>query len=292
MKNVVVILASLLCINLSGCAVNITADSFIYQDEAVEAPLNLQEIEAKLASSTETAVVSNISLVTEDGLTLNGVKLLNQDATANVILFAGNGMKISRATGILKQFSLIPVNVIWFDYQGTGVSEKNETLSIDALKSDALNVFDFAQGIFPEQLPIVIHGLSMGSLIAGYISSERPIDGLVLDGGITSVPQLVDNNVPTWSKAFSTVTISPELTEINNIELVAQYTSPLLLLVGNEDTTTPVEFSHDLYKASTSKIKIMKILPETEHGQAMTKKLAIDVYKAFIEKLACCNSTS
>ncbi|GHB70953.1 hypothetical protein GCM10008107_20540 [Psychrosphaera saromensis] len=292
MKKVLIIVTLLLSMSLSGCAVNITPDSFIYQDEEVEILLNLQEIETKLATSSETAVVSNISLVTEHGLTLNGVKLINQDATANVILFAGNGMKISRSPGILKQFSLIPANVIWFDYQGTGVSEKNETLSIDGLKSDALNVFDFAQETFPEQLPIVIHGLSMGSLIAGYISSERPIDGLVLDGGITSVPQLVDNLVPAWSKALSTVTISPELTEINNVELVAQYTNPLLLLVGNEDTTTPVEFSHDLYKASTSKIKIMKILPETEHGQTMTKQLAVDVYKAFIAKLVCCSSTS
>jgi hypothetical protein len=36
----------------------------------------------------------------------------------------------------------------------------------------------------------------------------------------------------------------------------------------------------------------MKILPETEHGQAMTKQLAVDVYKAFIQKLACCSSAS
>ncbi len=280
----------ILILLLSGCAVNITADSFIYQDEKIEKQLDLNIIKAKVTNDSTLIDISKITLKTQEGLTLNGVKLLHENALVNVVFFGGSGMKISASSGILNQFALLPANVIWFDYRGTGVSEKRNNLKVSDLQKDALSVFDFAIQNLPSNIPTVIHGLSMGSLLASYIANERTIDGLILDGAISSVPELVNNLVPTWSKLFSTVKVSPELAKINNIELIKNYKNPLLFLVGENDSTTPVKFSQELYNSSQSSVKTLAVIPNAEHGETMKKDESIKAYELFINKLVCCKN--
>lgn len=270
---------------LSGCAINITEDSFIHQDENVEKQLDLKQIKAKVTHDSALTEITEISLETPDGLLLKGIKLSHKNALINIVFFGGNGMKISASAGILNQFALLPANVIWFDYRGTGVSEKKAGLNVSELKDDALEVFDFAKTNFPPKLPTVIHGLSMGSLLASYIANERAIDGLVLDGAISSVPELVDNLVPTWSKVFSTVKVSPELAKIDNSEFIKHYTNPLLFLVGEDDVTTPLIFSKELYDASFSTVKTLAVIPNAKHAQTMKMDEAIEAYKIFINSL-------
>ena len=286
MKICTIILALL----LTGCAVNITPDSFIYQDEKVENRLDLKQIQTKIKQDTALIDLSDVSLITQDGLLLKGVKLLHKDALINIIFFGGNGMKISQSSGILNQFALLPANVIWFDYRGTGVSEKKIGLNVTDLQSDALSVFDFARKSLPSTIPTAIHGISMGSLLASYTANERVIDALILDGAISSVPELVDNLVPSWTKLFSTISVSPELAKIDNIELIKNYNEPLLFLIGQNDSTTPVKFSQELYDASGSLVKTLTIIPNTEHGETMKKDEAIKAYVLFINKLICCKN--
>lgn len=273
---------------LSGCAINITPDSFIYQDEKVEAPLDLVQINSKITHHTDLINISKVSLTTQDDLLLNGVKLLHKNAQLNVIFYGGNGMRISASSGLLNRFAQLPVNVIWFDYRGTGVSEKKSGLNVVDLQTDALAIFNFANKNLPDNMPTAVHGLSMGSLLASYVASEREVDGLILDGAISTVPALVDNIVPAWSTVFSTVTVSPELAEIDNIALIKKYNNPLLLLIGKDDSTTPVKFSQELYDASNSQEKTLAIIPETEHAQTMKKDEAIQAYTLFINNLTCC----
>lgn len=270
---------------LSGCAVNITADSFIYQDEKVEPELDLSFIEGKVSNNSALINISEVSLTTQEGSILKGVKLLHEDALVNIVFFGGSGMKISKAAGILNQFALLPANVIWFDYRGTGVSETKRKINVVDLQNDALTIFGFSTKNLPDSIPTTIHGLSMGSLLASYIASEREVNGLVLDGAISTVPALIDNVVPAWSTVFSTVTVSPELANIDNIALIKKYNNPLLFLAGNDDTTTPVKFSQDLYDASNSQEKTLAIIPDSEHGQTMKKDEAIRAYTLFINLL-------
>lgn len=280
----------ILIVLLSGCAVNITPNSFIYQDDQVESQLDLNKIQTKVDQAPALVDISQVSLTTKDGLLLKGVKLLHKDARINVIFFGGSGMKISTNYGILKQFALLPANVIWFDYRGVGVSEGKSDLQISDFQSDALNVFDFASNNLPSKIPTAIHGLSMGSLLASYTVNQRMVDALILDGAINSVSELVDNVVPTWSKIFATVKVSPELATINNTELIKNYKEPLLFLIGEDDSVTPVKFSQELYDASGSSIKTLTVIANTEHGQPMAKDKAIDAYKVFIAKLTFCEN--
>ncbi|TWX63191.1 alpha/beta hydrolase [Colwellia sp. C1TZA3] len=275
---------------LSGCSANYTTESFVYQDEEPEKQLNITKIQTELAEANLSAVVSTVSLTSEDGITLRGVKLINKDALVNIVFFSANGMKISSSSKILNKFSLLPANVIWFDYRGMGISDKKDKLSLNSLRTDALRIFDFSKAELPENLPTTIHGLSMGSLIATYVANNKNIDALILDGAINTVPQLVDNLMPTWSKPFYSVNLSPELAEINNVDFIREYNKPLLFLIGENDSTTPVENSKALYDISSSLVKVLAIIPNTEHGETMRKDKAIKAYQDFISKLVCCEN--
>ncbi|MBA6340960.1 alpha/beta hydrolase [Colwellia sp. MB02u-10] len=275
---------------LSGCSSNYTTESFVYQDEQPEKQLNITKIQTELNKANISAVVSAVSLTAEDGITLRGVKLINKDALVNIVFFSANGMKVSMSSKILNKFSLLPANVIWFDYRGMGVSDKKENLSLNSLRTDALKIFDFSKDEFPTNLPITIHGLSMGSLVASYVAVNKKIDALILDGAISTVPELVDNLMPTWSKPFYSVNLSPELAEINNVDFIKEYNKPLLFLIGEDDSTTPVINSKELYNISSSQIKVLAIIPNTEHGETMRKDKAIKAYQDFINKLICCKN--
>lgn len=276
-----------LVILMSGCTVNIATDNFIYQDDAIE-KFDLNALKENIHQDSQLTNLSEISLITNDGLTLKGLKLLHENAKVNVVFFGGNGMKINNANKILNHFALLPANVIWFDYRGMGLSEKREGLTVENLKSDALSVFDFSRNELPSSIPLVVNGISMGTLLASYTASERSVDGLVLDGAIGSVPDLVDSLTPAWSRLFSTINISPELAEINNNDIIKKYDAPLLLLVGINDEVTPVAFSQELYNSSNSPLKKIAVIPEATHAQSMKFDEAINAYQAFIEQLNCC----
>ena len=276
---------------MSGCTINIATDNFIYQDEAIE-QLDLDIIKTEVNQDATLTNISEVSLTTQDGLTLKGVKLLHENAKVNIVFFGGNGMKINQSYKILNHFSLLPANVIWFDYRGSGLSAKKDGLTVSELKNDSLNIFDFARNELPSTIPLVVNGVSMGTLLASYTASERSVDGLVLDGAIGSVPELVDSLIPGWSRLFSTINITPELAEINNNDIIKKYDAPLLLLVGAEDEVTPVAFAETLYDSSGSPIKKLAVIPDAPHGFTMKYDEAINAYQAFIEQLSCCKQTN
>lgn len=280
----------LLFLLLTGCSANYTTESFVYQDEQPEKQLNISKIQTDLTEDNISAVVSAVSLTAEDGITLRGVKLINQDALVNIVFFSANGMKISTSSKILNKFSLLPANVIWFDYRGLGVSDKKENLSLISLREDALRIFDFSKGEFSNNLPTTIHGLSMGTVVASYVAANKEIDALILDGAISTVPALVDNLIPALLKPFYSVNLSSELAGINNADFIREYNKPLLFLIGENDSTTPVENSKELYNVSSSQTKVLAIIPNTEHAETMKKDKAIKAYQDFINKLVCCKN--
>lgn len=149
---------------VSGCSINITPDSFIYQDTKVESHLDLETIKSKMTQDLALISLSELSITTTEGLVLKGVKLSHKNAIINVVFFGGSGMKISSSFGILDRFSQLPANVIWFDYRGAGVSEKKNKLQVIELQNDALNVYDFANKNLSKNIPTIIHGISMGSV--------------------------------------------------------------------------------------------------------------------------------
>jgi hypothetical protein len=70
---------------LSGCVVNITPDSFIYQDENVETHVDLKHIKSKMTHNPVLFDLSELSVTTKAGVVLKGVKLSHKYALINII---------------------------------------------------------------------------------------------------------------------------------------------------------------------------------------------------------------
>ncbi len=266
---------------LVGCAIDVSPRSFVYQAKE-KTPLDITGLHAAANKDEISIGITTVEMTNAQGLNLTGVAVNYPEPVANIVFFGGNGMAISQANGYLHRLGQLPANILWIDYQGMGASEKADHIEIESLKQDALQVFDYAKDVFPQDLPTVVHGLSMGSLIATYVATERDISGLVLEGAINGVPDLVDNMVPLWSKLFTNINLHPELAEIDNGILLEQYQGPLLLIVGEKDRTTPVKFTEQLYRLSPSDNKSMYVVPEADHGTTMKKPGTIKRYRDFV----------
>ncbi|MEG3765464.1 alpha/beta hydrolase [Alteromonas sp. 14N.309.X.WAT.G.H12] len=266
---------------LTGCAIDVSSSSYLYQDASTQ-PIDVTALSKSISRDEAVATITKVELKNSLDLTLNGVAVTYPHAIANVVLFADNEMSITKNSAMLHEFGQLPVNVLWVDYQGTGASEKASRVRMYQLKRDALLIFDFAKHHFKNNLPTVVHGISMGSILASYVAVKRDIDGLVLDSAINKVNDVVANMVPSWTHLFTILKVSPELAIIENEDFVRQFDRPLLLVVGDKDRTTPITFSRELYEASPSPDKWIYVVPGGKHNKSMTYPDVKGQYRLFI----------
>ncbi len=269
---------------ISGCAIDVSPKAFIHQD-AEPLQLDTSSLQRAIQRDEAQAAITTVELTNAQGLELVGVAVSYPKAIVNIVFFGGDGQTINQDSGIIHRFGQIPANVLWVDYQGMGASSKAEQIKVANLKSDALLVYDYAEEIFPQRLPTVIHGLSMGTLMATYIASERQIDGLVLDGALNDLPSVVTNMMPGWSRPFTSLKIHPDLANMSNVQAVKSYDGPLLLLVGEKDRVTPVAFVEQVYQAAPGENKAMYIIPEQTHFHGMKQEATIRRYREFVNSI-------
>ena len=267
-------------VNLVYAADNPPPHGLIYQDATVH-PLQKAALLTHLSQSNNSLEL--ISLKTSDNITLNGIKMLNPHAHANVVFYAGNGLTIARIAGYLESYAQLPINMVWFDYRGTGASERSAEVNMPMLQQDALLVFDSAQKLLPAKLPTVVNGMSMGSLIAPFVAQQRPVDGMVLDSAIEDMPQLVMNMMHITDP--SQLKLPPQVRAIDNKPVLAALHQPLLLLEGEQDKLTPPAMAQHLYQASAAEYKELQIIPGIGHAQPMATPQGVKGFAQFLAHL-------
>ncbi|MCW8091048.1 alpha/beta hydrolase [Alteromonas sp. ASW11-130] len=273
----------LLCLTI-GCAIDVTPSAFIYQ---ATQPLQLDtsSLQKAIQKDEAQASITTVQLTNSQDLQLVGVAVSYPNAQVNIVFFGGDGQTINKGSGIIHRFGQIPANILWVDYQGMGASGRADKLKVANLKSDALQVYDYAKEVFPTRLPTLVHGLSMGTLFATYIGAERDVDALVLDGALNDLPSVVTNMMPGWSRPFTSLDIHPDLANMSNVEAIKNYQGPVLFLVGEKDRVTPVEFVEQVYRAAPTANKTMYIIPEQTHYHALKQDATIQHYREFVETI-------
>lgn len=197
------------------------------------------------------ASVETVRIPTEDGLYLQGWWISKSDAIGTVLYYGGNGFVRVASQHIIQAFLQHPVNLLVFDYRGYG--QNNGEPSVDGLKMDGAAAYHFLlkeKGISPHQL--VIHGHSLGSFIATYMASENDCAGLVLESPITTIQELTNMLVPWFVKPLVRFKIDDQLKKNNNVEWIADYRKPLLVIAGDADKVTPHNMAEKLYKSSST----------------------------------------
>lgn len=208
-----------------------------------------------------------LALSGKDGTRLYGQLLQHPQAKQTVLFFGGNNFRIQQyGRTVLEGYSKLGVNLVLVDHRGYGNSEGEP--SIETLFSDGLATFDRIKQELPIQ-PLIVHGFSLGSFIAGHVGKHRPVDALILEGSATNAEDWADAITPWFAKPFITVKIESKLQAINNKNNLTEFRAPLLIVVGENDSQTPPSLSEKLYaEATQARYRDLQIVPDLNHNLA------------------------
>lgn len=267
---------------ITGCSTLVGTNELLVQDE-IKTPVDIQRIKETSWFDRSKHSISTVSIKHKDNIQTNGLHLSVKDSDYVVVYFGGNSFRIQDAgMGLSRRFSELGVDFLWVDYRGIGASEGSP--SIENLKQDAIDTYKFAQSLNKK---IILHGTSMGSFIANTLASEVNLNGgLVLEAAIVDVDSLINGMTPFWYKPFNNVVLTNELSSLSNEKIIANYSGPLFLIVGDEDEITPVSFTNILFSKSPSKRKTMKVVKGAMHVNSMTFDQTIEAYAKFIDNQA------
>ena len=169
-------------------------------------------------------------------------------------------MTILRSDGLYRRLAALGPTVVVYDYRGYGFSSGKPDMA--AFREDALKLYD----ALAAQHPVVVYGFSMGTAVAAYVASVRPLPGLILAAPIASAAE----EVPVYLRAggapssyIAAHTPAPDAVEIfGEATLVAKSKVPLLVLHGNDDFLIPAEQSREVLAASAAAQKRLVTIPD------------------------------
>ena len=267
-----------LLIVLSGCTAHIGEESLLMPIRGGALPPEPLRAAAPAYSMTEQWITA------PDGTRLSAVLLRQPGSRATILYFGGNGFTIGQfgaATAGL--FAPLGVDLMIVDHRGYGRSQGRPTQA--NLEADGLAAFDHLTrniGIAPER--VIVHGQSLGSFIAGHVAANRPTGGAVLESSATTAEEWADANRRGLMRLLVRVEIDETLRGRGNLTNMSRIEEPLLILVGQNDRTTPPPLSQALYAASPlpAARKRLAIVPGADHNNVMTRPQAIAAYRAFL----------
>lgn len=242
-----------ICLVLFGCAtVDISENSFLRPDQRPPAPETLGV----------GYVMEPVSVAHADGAVSRGIYLHSPQSIATVLYFGGNEFRLDReGKPVIEGLAKAGVDIVIFDHRGYGRSDGTPTFAL--LKTDAADLYQFVRAKVKN--PVVVYGLSLGSVVAASVAETQPIDGLVLEGAPTNAEDQVHSLFPWYIRLFVHPRLTAELLAIDNVKALRSYNGPLLLLVGGKDELVPGSLQHSLYEQAKTSRKEIQVFPAYGH---------------------------
>lgn len=187
------------------------------------------------------AKFQRIELRTRDGLTLAAAYRPAAAGYPTVVFFHGNGDNWLGAAGATAAFAKAGYGVLLPEYRGyAGNPGKPSEAGLYADGRAAIAALE-EQGTTPAQLVII--GNSVGSGVATQMAVEFHPAALILVSPFASLPEVVSEKLP-WLPASLLVR-----DRFANVEKLADFTGPVLLLHGTADRLIPSRHSEALAQA-------------------------------------------
>lgn len=230
-------------------------------------------------------ITKPVKFQSTDGLALDGLYLkAESNPKAIIVLMRGNfgNMFSDEWVVIYNSFSELNVDVFTFDYRGFGRSEG--IASIDGIIKDSESAIEYLFKNNKIEVPVILFGLSLGSLPAIKFAQNENIDGLILEGAFSSAKNVVKYyQHKYWFVKFR---IDDNMV-FNSVIEIKYYSKPLLVLVDSNDKAIPIEMSQRLYSNAGSVTKKLVYFENSGHCEASAKNL--DLFQStindFINKL-------
>lgn len=171
-----------------------------------------------------------------------------------LIYFGGNAEDVSQR---LPSFSTaFPEHAIFLlHYRGYGGS--TGTPSETALFSDAIALFD---KVYAEHQNILVVGRSLGSGVAVYLASLRPVDRLVLVTPYNSIQALAANQFPYFPVRWLLQD------KFESWKYANQVNVPTLIIAAEHDEVIPRTSTESLLARFCPGVALFKVISDTSHN--------------------------
>ena len=197
---------------------------------------------------------------TQDGLTLEGwfVPPSSPASGYTIVVFNGNAGHRGHRASLAGQLAARGIAVLLFDYRGYG---GNPGLpSEEGLARDARAALAWTGGRPDvDRTRLVFFGESLGTGVAVRLALEYPPAALILRSPYTSLVALGQHHYPFLPVRAILRDRYPSISRI------AQISSPLLVIAGDDDQIVPVGDSHLLYEAAPEPKQLL-VLPDADHN--------------------------
>ena len=214
----------------------------------------------------------DVTIVTSDGVRLNGWHIPAPGARGTLLFFHGNAGNISHRIDSIKIFHDLKLSVFIIDYRGYGRSEGKP--SIPGVTLDALAAWKWLteeKKIPPEN--IVVFGRSLGGAIAMELTRHVEPRALILESTFSSLPEMI--KIPFMAPVARLI-----VGDIwNSAEAAATLTAPTLCIHSPDDWIVPYRFGRRLYDAVAGEKTFVQI--RGGHNEGFLESM--DVYRPALD---------
>jgi fermentation-respiration switch protein FrsA (DUF1100 family) len=189
-----------------------------------------------------------ISIVTTDGVGLQGWYLAPDPPPAagttapGLIWFYGNMETIEGIAPVLIQFRPRGTGMVVLDYRGYGASAG--VPSEAGVYRDADGAWEYlASRPEIDSTRIAVYGRSIGSAVALYLATERPVRAVILDSPFTSGRDMAEQHYSFFPSSLLRLSL-------DNMSRAERVTAPTLVFHGSEDRITPIEMGRAVARAA------------------------------------------
>ena len=263
---------------LSGCATFTVGERDLL-------PQPDRPVTAKLVGEIDPALsLDTLRLARPDGAVLGGVHVHAPGRDITVVYYGGNQFLADRhGAAVARGLLPLGVSLVLFDHRGSGHSTGE--VSLAALRDDALAIRDHvvnALGVPPQRL--VLHGFSLGGMLAGDVAERRGAGGLVLESTGSNADEWSRALVPWYARPFVRVRLADSLHSLDNHRAVGSHRGALLVMVGDEDSQTPAAMSRRLFASASdaSAFQRLYVAPGRGHEGVLGDDAARDHYAQLI----------
>ena len=171
-----------------------------------------------------------------------------------IVYFGGNAEDVSANLPSFTQ--AFPGHAIYLlHYRGYGGSSGSPTEA--ALQSDALALFDH---VGKTHADVTVVGRSLGSGVAVWLASQRPVSRLILVTPYNSIQELATQRFPYFPISWLLVD------KFESWKYAARVTAPTLLISAQNDEIIPAASTKKLYAQFKNGTAALKVLPGTSHN--------------------------
>ncbi len=185
----------------------------------------------------------DVEFVAEDGCALHGWWIPASEASGTLLYCHGNAGNVGDRAALASELQRLGTNLFLFDYRGYGRSRGRPSERGTARDARAAYEVVRARQADVERPAVIAYGSSLGVSVAAQLALDRPLSGLILEGGFTSLQDMSALLYPQlpfrWLSRY----------RYDTVEKVAQLKGlPKLFAHSLADEVVPFELSRRLYE--------------------------------------------